>query len=139
MNLGIAHLAAGRENEGRAFLVQAEAALVALRAQGNDSPNIFGMLVNVHGLLGRREEVLREAPQHIANWAKDRWLGPVAEEDAARAFVCIGENDRALTILERLAVISYAEPITPTLLRLDPAWDKLRQEPRFQKLAQTKP
>ncbi len=139
MNIGMVHRAAGRESEGRAALIQVEAELTALRGQGNASPILYGTLLHVHGYLGRREEVDREAPEHIARQAKDRRLGPVAEEDAARAFALVGENERALSLLKRLALTSYADSFTPATLRLDPVWDKIRQEPRFQKLAEAKP
>ena len=139
MTIGTMHLFAGRENEGRPFLLRAEAMLKKLREEGNNSPVLQGTMVGLHAWLGRREEVDREAPAHIAQQAKDRWLGLVAEEDAARAFALIGENDRALALLERLVATPYADSITPALLRLDPIWDKLRQDPRFQKISNTKP
>jgi hypothetical protein len=53
----------------------------------------------------------------------------------------VGEHDRALTELEKLLSIPYSGPIpqntplTPALLRLDPMFDSLRGNPRFEKLA----
>ncbi len=139
MVIGTMHLAAGRESEGRASLLQAEKELKALRDQGNISPGLRGSILGLEAWLGRRAEVERDIPIHIAAHAKDRWTGLVAEEDAARALVLIGETDRALDLLERLSTAVYADSITPALLRLDPIWDKIRHEPRFQKLAHTQP
>ncbi len=139
MTIGTMHLLAGRENEGRPFLLRTEATLKKLREEGNNSPGLQGMILGLHAWLGRREEVDREVPEHIAQQAIDRWLGMIAEEEAARAFVLVGENDRALALLERLAVTPYADCITPALLRLDPVWDKIRNDPRFQKISKAKP
>ena len=52
-------------------------------------------------------------------------------------------KDGALGVLSHLLQVSYegglfGPPLTRTLLRLDPDWDNLRGDPRFEKLCQEK-
>jgi TolB-like protein/Tfp pilus assembly protein PilF len=135
--LGALHVAAGRKDQAQPFLLKAEAELLAIKNQGLFSPEVRATLLEIHALLGRRDEVEREAAQHIAAGAKDRWKGPLAEADAARAYAFLGDRDRALTILERLLVQPSVDSLTPALLRFDPVWDPIRDDPRFQKLLET--
>jgi TolB-like protein/Tfp pilus assembly protein PilF len=134
--LGELHRHAGRTADAQPFFAQAEAELQRLKTAGNESPDMRGAMLTVQAFMGRREEVERTAAAHIAEQAKDRWTGPLAEEDAARAFCIFGDHDRAVSLLERLLSQSYADCVTPALLRLDPVWDPVRENPRFQKLAQ---
>jgi hypothetical protein len=52
----------------------------------------------------------------------------------------IGQSDRAISTLEKLLSIPYEAPLaanpplTPALLRLDPMFEPLRNDSRFQKL-----
>ena len=132
--LGELHLAVGRAAEARPFWLQAENELGALREQGNTGPALRAILITVHSWLGRREDVERELADHIAQQAKDRWTGPLAEEDAARAWIILGEHDRALSILERLLSESVRgrdhARVTQARSTL-----RCRENPRFQKLA----
>ncbi|HEX8678964.1 MAG TPA: hypothetical protein VF683_03330 [Chthoniobacterales bacterium] len=136
--LGQLYAKTGRAAEAQAALLQAEAELTAMREQGNEAPDARAAMIACHAALGRRQKVEREVAAHIARQAKDRWTGPLAEDDAARAFCVLGDHDRALSLLEKLMKQSYADCVTPALLRIDPIWDSVRDDPRFQKLAGTR-
>ena len=72
---------------------------------------------------------------------KDAVGGSRPLEILARVAAQLGEPDRAIAALQKLLSIPYDGalaqnvPLTPALLRLDPMFDPLRNDPRFQKLA----
>jgi hypothetical protein len=71
---------------------------------------------------------------------KDVLLGPRPLDILARVTARTGDPNRAISTLEKLLSIPYEAPLaanpplTPALLRLDPMFQPLRNEPRFQKL-----
>jgi hypothetical protein len=76
---------------------------------------------------------------------KDAMDSPLPIEILARVEARMGEADRAIDALQKLLSIPYEAPLasnvplTPALLRLDPMFDPLRNDPRFQKLCEEKP
>ena len=68
--------------------------------------------------------------------SKDAVVGPDYEDTLARIEAHFGEKDNAISALQHLLSISYGSPVTPASLRIDPDWDNLRGDPRFEKLCQ---
>ena len=60
------------------------------------------------------------------------------EEQVARAYIILGDFDRALPLIEHALTAPAVEALTPAYLRYDPSWDPIRNDPRFQKLASSK-
>jgi TolB-like protein/class 3 adenylate cyclase len=75
---------------------------------------------------------------------KDVLTGPRLLDIFARVAARMEERDRAIAALQKLLSIPYegalasGVPLTPALLRLDPMFDPLRNDPAFQKLCEEK-
>jgi serine/threonine-protein kinase len=84
--------------------------------------------------LGRKEDALREGrlAVELLPVTKEAWVGTFRVEELARIYVMVGEFDAAIDQLEFL--FSIPSEMSIPLLRLDPAWDPLRDHPRFKKL-----
>ena len=101
----------------------------------------------LHASLGQAYAGLGEAASAVAEGqkamailpsSKDPFQGPDVEEIMAHIYALLRDADHAIPMLERLLQTPYSFPITPALLRIDPAWDQIRKDPRFQELAMEK-
>jgi serine/threonine protein kinase/Tfp pilus assembly protein PilF len=103
-----------------------------------------GALGIAHASLGEATSALAEGQKAMAinPTSKDPMDGPDLEGDMAQIYALLGDADHAVRILKRLLQIpcpnATVGTITPALLRLDPVWDQIRNDPRFQELAAEK-
>ncbi len=97
--------------------------------------------------LGEKDEALALAAQAAAACPleKDAVSGPMAIEILARVIALTGDTERATAAVEQLLTLPYdgtlglSVPLTPALLRLDPMFDSLRNNARFQRLISEHP
>jgi TolB-like protein/cytochrome c-type biogenesis protein CcmH/NrfG len=134
--LGELHVAKGDHVKAQSLFVQAEQKFKSLRAGGDNSFLLADFLVQVEARLGHRDEVETVASSIMQRIKNDAWGFAREEEAVARAYTALGDFDRAVPLLQHALVAPSNESLTPAYLRLDPFWDPVRNDPRFQKLCE---
>jgi len=132
--IGFARKALHDEAGARAALLKAKDLVQAQLKQSPDSPDLHIQLAKVLAYLGEKDAALTEARRatEILPESKDAFGGPEITEGVAEVYATVGENARAIELLEGL--LGRPSPVTVALLKLSPAWDPLRKDPRFQAL-----
>jgi len=114
----------------------ARIALEKVLKEQPDDPRIHSSLGLAYAGLGRKEEAIREGKLgvELCPISKDTWVGPERVLDLARIYVMLDDDDAALDQIEYL--LSIPSRISVPMLRLDPRWNSLRAQPRFQQLSE---
>ena len=141
--LGWAQQVAGDHAAAQKSWRQTRSELESFLKEQPENPALIGDLALTNMGLGDKAAALALAERAMAviSIEKDALGGPTPLEIFARVAAQLGEHDRAIAALQKLLSIPYAGPLasnlplTPALLRLDPMFDPLRNDPRFQKLA----
>jgi len=141
--LGWAQEVAGDHTLAQETWRQARTELEPLLKEQPENYRLIGNLALINMGLSDKAAAFALSQQAIAviPIEKDAVSGPAPIEILARVAAQMEEPDRAIAASQKLLALPYESakssgvPLTPAALRLDPMFDPLRSDPRFQKLA----
>ena len=122
-----------REKARSAFEHARPIAEQSLREAPNDAFR-HALLGQILAGLGEKEAAIAEGKRavNLLPESQDALEGPKATLELAKIYTWTGETDQALLLLDHS--LSTPSGITVSSLKLDPVWDPLRSDPRFQAL-----
>jgi len=125
---------AGKDDEARATLTRAVAAMKPTpdAVVPVDARQLPCYLALVYAFLGEKEKALEQARHAINDYESDALSKPFAESALVIVQAQVGDIDSAIAALPHLLEVPNGE--TCGDLQLNPLWDPLRKDPRFQKL-----
>ena len=97
----------------------------------NGTPNVLAL---AYAGLGEKEKALEQAKLAVKGYDTDAVNKPAAETALAQVQAHFGDRDAAIASLPHLLEVPAG--LTIANLKLDPFWDPLRKDPRFQKLSE---
>ena len=132
--IGTVKLALRNETGAREALLKAKAFAEDLVKQNPDVAQAHAQLAGILARLGEKEAALAtiKRAQELLPETKDAFGGPDITVAAAEIHALLGDADGAITLLDGL--LQRPSTINVPVLKLDPLWDPLRKDPRFQAL-----
>jgi serine/threonine protein kinase/Flp pilus assembly protein TadD len=136
--IGIARRALQDGPGAQAAFLKAKSAAEEQLKRTPDDAKLRIQLAKILAFLGEKASALAEAQRasELQRESKDALQGPDVTEGVAQVCGIIGDNNRAIEILEGL--LNRPSYVTVQGLRVNPIWDPLRFDPRFQKLCEQK-
>ncbi len=133
---GIAHEKLGEVAEARAAFLKGKALAEAEVGNAPGDASRRALLARALAYLGEKDAAIAEAKQAMERRPEsvDVFEGPDITGVLAEVYAVTGEKAKAIVLLDGL--LSRPGYLTVTLLKLDPAWDRLRDDPAFQNLLQ---
>ncbi len=124
----------GDSERERAYFDSTRSMLEIKVQQFPDDARFRSALGIAYAGLGRKEDAIREGELavELLPMSKEAFRGAYRAEDLARIYTMVGEHDAAIDRLESLLAVPSITAVPG--LRIDPIWDPLRDNPRFQAL-----
>jgi serine/threonine-protein kinase len=132
--IGFARKALRDESGARAAFLKAKSAVEEGLKRSPDAADTHIQLAKVLAYLGEKDSALAEAQRaaELRPESKDAFGGPEITAGVAEVYAILGDNDRVIEILDGL--LSRPSAVTVQGLKVNPIWDPLRNDPRFQGL-----
>ena len=127
---------AGDSAAARAAFLAAVDVLEAAKVEMPDDERVAGALGLAYAGLGRRDEAIAEGTRatELMPIEREAWRGAIRLGELARVYADLGDADAALPIIRRL--LDAPGELSETVLRLDPAFDPIRDHPGFDELTE---
>ena len=131
---GSLYLLQGDKERAHAAFEQARPVAERLVREAPNDPARHAHLGAVLAGLGRKEDAINEGKKavELLPESEDAFAGPQATAALAEIYAWVGERDEAFHLLDHLLTVPNG--LTVQTLKLDPTWDPLRNDPRFQAL-----
>ncbi len=132
--IGFARKALQDETGARVAFLKAKDLVEAQLKQSPDAADMHIQLAKVLAYLGEKDAALAEARRatELVPESKDAFGGPEIAAGVAEVHAILSDNGRAIEILDGL--LSRPSGVTVPGLKINPVWDPLRNDPRFQAL-----
>jgi len=132
--IGIAKKGLGDDTAARTALVKAKNILEAQLKQKPDDADLHVGFAKILAWLGEKDAAIAEAQRAVdlRPESKDAFQGPEITEQVAQVYTILGDNARAIELLDTL--LSRPSEVTLHALKVNPAWDPLRNDAGFQAL-----
>ena len=133
-SIGIAQKGLGDDAAARIAFLKAKDILQEQVKQKPDDADLHVQLAKLLAWLGEKDAAIAEAQRamDLRPESKDAFEGPPITEQAAQVYAILGDNARAIELLDGL--LSRPSEVTLHTLKVNPAWDPLRNDPGFQAL-----
>jgi TolB-like protein/Flp pilus assembly protein TadD len=131
---GIVHFEQGDNGLARIEFEQARVVSEKLLSEAPDDPARHAQHGLILAALGRKQEAIAEGKRavELLPESQDAFDGPGYTSALAQIYAWTGEADEAFRLLDHLLSVPNGVPVP--MLKLDPVWDPLRKDPRFQAL-----
>jgi len=131
----------GEIGPARAAFLEAQQALEGLLGKPRAQADAQSYLALVYAGLRQKEAALESGLRATENLpaSRDVIVGGSYLTQLAMAEAQVGEKQSALNHIEQLLAIPAGHALSRASLRVDPVWDPLRNDPRFQKLCEERP
>jgi len=132
--IGIAQKGLGDDAASRTALLKAKDILEEQVKQKPDDADLHVQLAKLLAWLGEKDAAIAEAQRamDLRPESKDAFEGPQITEQVAQVYAILGDDARAIELLDGL--LSRPSEVTLQTLKVNPAWDPLRNDPGFQAL-----